>query len=107
MNYKIYYRLRKEVLYFELSMPPEREVLISTGIKVPEKYWDSQNNIIRRGHSNADRDNINLKTKRNALEDIILKAQIDGRALTARQIKDIYSNGRDITRINAFMDEYY
>lgn len=103
MKYSIYTRHKNDKVYLVVSIPPERERLIFTGVAVPTKHWDGEK--VKGAYASSKEDNLNIATKKRELESIILKAQFEGRAITAREVKEIYEN-KDLHNIFEFVEQY-
>lgn len=88
----------------ELSMPGEREVLISTGAKVPISHWTGEG--AKRSYKDHERVNANIANQRRKLEDIVLKAQYEGKELTAKNVREIYLSTGTTNSIQDYLTTY-
>ncbi|MEP7129008.1 MAG: phage integrase SAM-like domain and Arm DNA-binding domain-containing protein, partial [Chitinophagales bacterium] len=66
---------------------------ISTGIMLPEKFWDEKNKKVKAGFPNSNRLNSFISNKFTELQDQVFEHETLSKSLTTRQLKNkIYGN---------------
>lgn len=83
-----------------------QQVYISTGHHIPLSYWDAKNEKVKTGFMSAGTINSDITTRKAAVVQKIVEHQVNGKQVTAAQVKAIFTKGTDLHNLFQFADDF-
>lgn len=79
---------------------------IATGHFLADKYWDDKNQLVKDGHAHAAVINPDITNRKNQIMHFIVQQQMNGKAITAAQVKEHFVGGKDMHNVFDFIEEH-
>ena len=79
---------------------------LSTGHYILKKFWDDNNQVVKDLHLKASIINSEIHDLKTKVQNILVRHKLDGRQITAEQIKNQFTSGYDLHNIFDFIDQY-
>jgi len=92
-------------IYIRVTVNGERKY-IATGIFLSEKHWDAKSEQVKEGHAMHAVYNPDLTERKRKIVRVIVEKQLAGQAITAGQVKAMFSGALDLHNVFDFIDEY-
>jgi hypothetical protein len=83
-------------IYLQYSFNSEKRTLINTGFKIEPKYWNSDDELVRKSHSDYKRINREITKKKNKISELIFAADENDLVPTIKYILDNYKKPKSI-----------
>lgn len=92
-------------IYIRITI--DRQVrYLATGYHIPESQWDSKNEMVKTSHPMCDTINADITSKKHAIAKAIVDKSMKAEVVTASQIKDQFSSGKNLHNFFDFVDSF-